>query len=56
MIKLELTRKRPKPLTVRFVVESFEVVDGVLSFWQNGLKHRYHLDNYSFTIDSNNKK
>lgn len=50
MIKLELTRKRPKPLTVRFSVDDFKVENNVLSFWQNGLRHRYDLENYTFTI------
>ena len=51
MIKLAITRNRPTKLTVNFLVESIEVVDDVLSFWQNGLRHRYHLDNYIFTVN-----
>ena len=51
LIRLELTRMKPTKLTVKFLVESIEVKDDVLSFWQNGLRHRYHLDNYTFTIN-----
>lgn len=51
LIRLELTRMKPTKLTVKFLVESIEVKDDVLSFWQNGLRHRYHLDNYIFTVN-----
>lgn len=54
MIKLAITRKRPSKLTVRFLVESIKVENEVLSFWQNGLLHRYHLENYIFTINGDN--
>lgn len=56
MIRLELTRKKPNPLTVRFLVDSIKVEDNVLSFWNNGLRHRFNLENYDFTVGNEIKK
>ena len=55
-MKLLLTRKRPKPLTVRFLVDDIKVEDNVLSFWHNGIRHRFDLENYDFTVDNEIKK
>lgn len=54
MIRLDITFKH-RMVTVRFLVESIEVKDDVLSFRQNGLTHRYHLENYVFTINGDAK-
>ena len=40
-------------LTIRFLVESIEVVDSLLIFKQNDSEHWYHLENYTFTINGN---
>ena len=52
LIRLDITYK-PTTLTTRFLVESIRVVDDVLSFRQNGLTHRFSLENYKFTINGN---
>ena len=52
LIRLDITYFNTK-LTTRFLVESIKVVDDVLSFTQKGLTHRYHLENYTFTINGN---
>lgn len=51
-IRLDI-RYKPTNLTTRFLVESIRVTDDVLSFRQNGLTHRYCLENYTFTINGN---
>ena len=52
LIRLDITYK-PTTLTTRFLVESIRVVDDVLSFRQNGLTHRFYLENYTFRINGN---
>lgn len=51
-IRLDITYKHTN-LTTRFLVESIRVSDDVLSFRQNGLTHRYCLENYTFRINGN---
>lgn len=52
LIRLDITYKHTN-LTTRFLVESIRVVDDVLSFRQNGLTHRFYLENYTFRINGN---
>lgn len=52
LIRLDITYKHTK-LTTRFLVESIRVSDDVLSFRQNGLTHRFCLENYTFRINGN---
>lgn len=52
LIRLDITYKHTN-LTTRFLVESIRVSDDVLSFRQNGLTHRFSLENYTFRINGN---
>ena len=49
LIRLDITYKHTN-LTTRFLVESIRVVDDVLSFRQNGLTHRFNLENYNLEL------
>lgn len=51
-ISLDVTNKKAQ-ITIYFLVDCITVIGDTLIFIQNGSEHRYHLDNYIFTINGN---